>query len=151
MPDIKIIKKHANRRLYDTEARCNVTMSDIRQMLISGVNLKVVDGGSNEDITRSILLQIIVEREQTAMPMLSETVLVQLIQFYDNPMQEMMKEYLQKSVSTFIDQQQNYQEQFQQLLANSPVELVQDLMVQNMKTWEAASDVFSDKSDDESE
>jgi len=151
MPDIKIIKKHANRRLYDTEARCNVTMSDIRQMLISGVNLKVVDGGNNEDITRSILLQIIVEREQAGMPMLSEPVLVQLIQFYDNPMQEMMKEYLQKSVSTFIDQQQNYQKQFQQLLANSPVELVQDLMVQNLKTWEAASDVFTDKSDDESE
>ena len=151
MPDTKIIKKHANRRLYDTEARCNVTLSDIRHMVISGVNLQVVDGGSNEDITRSILLQIIVERELTGMPILSEPVLVQLIQFYDNPMQEMMKEYLQKSVSTFIAQQQNYQAQFQQLLSNSPVELVHEMMVQNLKTWEAASEMFTDTPDEDSE
>ena len=151
MPDIKIIKKHANRRLYDTEARRNVTLSNIRDMITSGVNLQVVDGGTNKDITRSILLQIIVEREMTGMPILSEPVLVQMIQFYDNPMQDMLKEYLQKSISTFMAQQQNYHSQLQQLLSSSPVEIMHETMVQNLKTWEAASDMFTDTSGDDPE
>ena len=149
MSGTKIIKKHANRRLYDTEARRNVTVDDIRHMIISGVDLQVVEGSSDEDITRSVLLQIIVERELAGMPLLSQPVLVQLIQSYDNPMSNMMKEYLQRSVSTFVTQQQHFQSQFQQLLSNSPVEIMHELMVQNMKTWEAASDIFTDPTSDD--
>jgi len=145
MSGTKIIKKHANRRLYDTEARRNVTLSDIRQMIIAGVDLKVVEGSSDEDITRSILLQIIVERELAGMPLLSQPVLVQLIQSYDNPLNTMMREYLQRSVDTFITQQQHYQSQLQQLLTSSPVEIMHEMMVQNLKSWEAASDLFTDK------
>jgi polyhydroxyalkanoate synthesis repressor PhaR len=151
MPDTKIIKKHANRRLYDTQARRNVTLSDIRQMITSGVDLQVIDGASNDDITRATLLQIIVEREMSGKPVLSEPVLVQLIQFYDNPMQEMMRDFLQRSVSTFISQQQNYQSQLQQLLSTSPIEVVHEMMLQNIKNWEAASDMFTNTSDEDSE
>jgi len=150
MSDIKIIKKHANRRLYDTEARRNVTLSDIRNMIVSGVAIQVIDGSNSEDITRSVLLQIIIERESTGLPILSEDVLVQLIQFYDNPLQGMMKDYLQKSVNTFITQQQHYHAQLQQLLSNSPVEVMHEMMVQNLKSWEAASESFSQSPDESS-
>lgn len=145
MSSVKIIKKHANRRLYDTEARRNVTLTDIRHMIVSGIELQVVEGSTNEDITRSILLQIILERELAEMPLLTQPVLVQLIQSYDNPMHQLLKEYLQRSVNTFVTQQQQYQAQFQQMLTSTPVEIMHEIMVQNLKTWEAASELFTDR------
>lgn len=146
MPDIRIIKKHANRRLYDVEARRTVTLNDIRDMITSGENLQVIDGGNNEDITHSVLLQIIVERETAGLPILSEPVLVQMIQFYENPMQDMLKEYLQRSISTFMEQQQQYHAQLQQLLSNLPVDIMHETMVQNMRAWEAASKLYTSSS-----
>jgi polyhydroxyalkanoate synthesis repressor PhaR len=134
----RIIKKYANRRLYDTEASKHVTLSNIRQMIIDGADIQIIEDTTGDDITRPLLLQIIVEQEQSGgQPILTELLLAQLIRFYGNPMQGMMAEYLQKSVSTFLNQQRTVQSQMQDLLSNTPLDTMRELTAQNLKTWES--------------
>jgi len=133
----RIIKKYANRRLYDTEASKHVTLSNIREMIVDGDDIQIIEDTSGDDITRPLLLQIIVEQEQSGgQPILTELLLAQLIRFYGNPMQGMMAEYLQKSVSTFVGQQRSVQSQMQDMLSNTPLDTMKELVSQNMKTWE---------------
>ncbi|MFK7891337.1 MAG: polyhydroxyalkanoate synthesis repressor PhaR [Granulosicoccus sp.] len=147
---IKIIKKYANRRLYDTEASKHVTLNDIRQMIVDGIEIQIVEDTSGDDITRPLLLQIIVEQEQkNGQPILTELLLAQLIRFYGNPMQGMMAEYLQKSVGTFLSQQSSVQKQMQTMLSNTPIDTMRDLMTQNMKTWENVFSAAAEKQKDD--
>ncbi|ASJ72606.1 polyhydroxyalkanoate synthesis repressor PhaR [Granulosicoccus antarcticus] len=137
MKAIRIIKKYANRRLYDTEASKHVTLKNIREMIVDGIDIQIVEDTSGEDITRALLLQIIVEQEQTGgQPILTELLLAQLIRFYGNPMQGMMAEYLQKSVGTFVSQQRTVQTQMQDMLSNTPIDTMRELVTKNMKSWE---------------
>lgn len=137
MNKTRIIKKYANRRLYDTEASKHVTLQNIRQMIVDGADVQIIEDTSGDDITRPLLLQIIVEQEQTGgQPILTELLLAQLIRFYGNPMQGMMAEYLQKSVDTFVNQQRTVQSQMQDMLSTTPLDTMRDLAAQNMKTWE---------------
>ena len=137
MNQTRVIKKYANRRLYDTVASKHVTLSDIRKMIVDGVDIQIIEDTSGDDITRPLLLQIIVEQEQNGgQPILTEVLLSQLIRFYGNPMQGMMAEYLQKSVGTFVKQQSTVQEQMQHMLSNTPIDTMRELMAQNMKTWD---------------
>lgn len=104
---------------------------------MEGADIQIIEDTSGEDITRPLLLQIIVEQEQNGgQPILTEVLLSQLIRFYGNPMQGMMADYLQKSVSTFVKQQSTVQEQMQNMLSSTPMETMRDLMAQNMKTWD---------------
>ena len=146
MTERRVIKKYANRRLYDTKASKHVTLADIRKLIVSGVDIQILDDTSGEDITRALLLQIIVEQEQSDTPLLPEVLLAQLIRFYGNPMQGMMGDYLQQSVGTFVAQQENIQSQMQNMLSNTPMDTMQELMKQNMSTWESmlGSSVASD-------
>ena len=151
----RVIKKYANRRLYDTVASKHVTLSDIRKMIVEGADIQIIEDTSGDDITRPLLLQIIVEQEQNGgQPILTEVLLAQLIRFYGNPMQGMMADYLQKSVSTFVKQQSTVQEQMQNMLSNTPIDTMRDLMAQNMKTWDVVlkgtrqSSEKEDKSED---
>lgn len=133
----RIIKKYANRRLYDTEASKHVTLSNIREMIVDGSDIQIIEDTTGDDITRPLLLQIIVEQEQSGgQPILTELLLAQLIRFYGNPMQGMMAEYLQKSVSTFVSQQRTVQNQMQDMLSNTPLDTMREMVTQNMKTWE---------------
>ncbi|NND91022.1 MAG: polyhydroxyalkanoate synthesis repressor PhaR [Granulosicoccus sp.] len=148
MKTTRIIKKYANRRLYDTEASKHVTLSDIRQMIVDGADIQIIEDTSGEDITRPLLLQIIVEQEQTGgQPILTELLLAQLIRFYGNPMQGMMAEYLQKSVSTFVKQQRSVQTQMQDMLSTTPLDTMRELVTQNMKTWETMFSVQPEHDD----
>lgn len=153
MKKTRIIKKYANRRLYDTEASKHVTLSNIREMIINGDDIQIIEDTSGDDITRPLLLQIIVEQEQNGgQPILTEMLLAQLIRFYGNPMQGMMAEYLQKSVSTFVSQQRSVQSQMQDMLSNTPLDTMKELVSNNMKTWETMfvphkDDVPTDKGD----
>jgi polyhydroxyalkanoate synthesis repressor PhaR len=142
----RAIKKYANRRLYDTKASKHVTLADIRKLIVSGVDIQILDDTSGEDITRALLLQIIVEQEQSDTPLLPELLLAQLIRFYGNPMQGMMGDYLQQSVGTFVAQQENIQSQMQNVLSNTPMDTMHELMKQNMSAWESmlVSSVASD-------
>ena len=118
----KIIKKYANRRLYDTESSKHVTLINIREMIVDGIDIQIVEDTTGNDITRALLLQIIVEQDQSGdQPILTELLLDHLIRFYGNPMQGMMAEYLQKSVSTFVTRQQSVQSRMQGMVTNNSI------------------------------
>lgn len=109
--DDRIIKKYPNRRLYDTQTSAYITLLDVKQLVLEQALFKVVDAKSGEDLTRSILLQIILEEEGGGMPMFSSPMLSQMIRFYGHAMQGMMGSYLEKNMQTFIDMQSAFAEQ----------------------------------------
>ena len=88
--EIRLIKKYPNRRLYDTATSSYITLADVKQLVLDQVVFKVIDAKSDEDLTRSILLQIILEEESAGAPMFTSDMLSQIIRFYGNAMQGMM-------------------------------------------------------------
>jgi polyhydroxyalkanoate synthesis repressor PhaR len=117
----RLIKKYPNRRLYDTQTSTYITLVDIKQLVIDQEEFQVVDAKSGDDLTRPILLQIILEEEQAGVPMFTSPVLAQIIRFYGNAMQGFMGSYLEKNVQAFIDIQQKLQEQSRALYDPSKV------------------------------
>jgi polyhydroxyalkanoate synthesis repressor PhaR len=112
----RLIKKYPNRRLYDTETSTYITLSDVKQLVLDQEEFKVMDAKSAEDLTRSILLQIILEEESGGLPMFSSTMLSQIIRFYGNAMQGMMGTYLEKNIQAFIDIQHKLTDQSKGLI-----------------------------------
>ncbi|WP_339939660.1 polyhydroxyalkanoate synthesis repressor PhaR [Undibacterium luofuense] len=98
-----LIKKYPNRRLYDTQTSSYITLADVKQFVLENDDFAVVDAKTGEDLTRSILLQIILEEEAGGSPMFSSAVLSQIIRFYGHAMQGMMGSYLEKNVQAFIE------------------------------------------------
>ncbi|MBN3727347.1 polyhydroxyalkanoate synthesis repressor PhaR [Burkholderia sp. Ac-20379] len=107
----RLIKKYPNRRLYDTETSTYITLTDVKQLVLDQEDFKVVDAKSSEDLTRSILLQIILEEESGGVPMFSSPMLSQIIRFYGHAMQGMMGTYLEKNIQAFIDIQNKLSDQ----------------------------------------
>ena len=101
----RIIKKYPNRRLYDTQTSSYITLADVKDMVMACENFAVVDAKTGDDLTRSILLQIILEEETGGVPMFSTQALAQIIRFYGHTMQGMMGNYLEKNIQSFIDLQ----------------------------------------------
>jgi polyhydroxyalkanoate synthesis repressor PhaR len=114
MSEERLIKKYANRRLYDASQSRHITLDDIRNLVIAGVRVKVIEDKTNEDITRLILLQVIADQEQFGRPILSTPLLEALIRFYGNPLQGFLSVYLEKSVETFMHQQELLQAQLKE-------------------------------------
>ena len=112
----RILKKYPNRRLYDTETSSYITLADVKQMVLGGREFIVRDAKTAEDLTRSILLQIILEEETGGVPMFSSQSLAQIIRFYGHAMQGMMGSYLEKNLQTFTDIQARLAEQSKGLL-----------------------------------
>ena len=111
-PQLRLIKKYPNRRLYDTKTSSYITLADVKVMVHKQEEFQVVDAKSGEDLTRSILLQIILEEESTGgLPMFSSDLLSQLIRFYGNAMQGVMGSYLEKNIKAFQDMQKALQDQ----------------------------------------
>ena len=109
--ETRLIKKYPNRRLYDTATSSYITLADVKQLVLDQVDFKVIDAKTEEDLTRSILLQIILEEEGAGAPMFSSQMLSQIIRFYGNSMQGMLGSYLEKNIQTFIEIQKKLQEQ----------------------------------------
>src|SRR3982750_4147254 len=107
----RILKKYPNRRLYDTETSSYITLADVKKMVLTGQPFVVRDAKSSDDLTRSILLQIILEEETGGVPMFSTQMLAQIIRFYGHAMQGMMGSYLEKNLQTFTDIQARFAEQ----------------------------------------
>jgi polyhydroxyalkanoate synthesis repressor PhaR len=99
----RILKKYPNRRLYDTRLSSYITLADVKAMVLTGEAFEVRDAKSGDDLTRSILLQIILEEESGGVPIFSTPMLSQLIRFYGHAMQGMMGSYLEKNLQTFTD------------------------------------------------
>ena len=107
----RLIKKYPNRRLYDTRTSTYITLTDVKELVLKHEEFRVVDAKTGEDLTRSILLQIILEEEAGGAPMFSSDILAQMIRFYGNAMQGMMGQYLENNVKAFSDMQKKLQEQ----------------------------------------
>jgi len=107
----RLIKKYPNRRLYDTQTSVYITLADVKQLVLASEDFKVIDAKSSEDLTRSILLQIILEEEAGGTPLFSSPMLAQIIRFYGHAMQGMMGTYLEKTMLAFVEIQNKMQEQ----------------------------------------
>jgi polyhydroxyalkanoate synthesis repressor PhaR len=123
----RLIRKYANRRLYDTTASRHVTLEDLRQV--------IVDDKSGEDLTRSVLLQIIAEQEQFGMPVLGSDLLEMIIRFYGSPMQAMLSRYLGEAFGSISRQQEAMQSEMAKAL-QAPFAPLTELTRQNMQLWE---------------
>ncbi|HNT37701.1 MAG TPA: polyhydroxyalkanoate synthesis repressor PhaR [Rubrivivax sp.] len=104
--DVRVLKKYPNRRLYDTRASSYITLADVKKMVMAAEDFEVRDAKTNEDITRSILLQIILEEESGGVPMFSTQTLAQIIRFYGHAMQGLMGGLLEHNLRAFADLQQ---------------------------------------------
>jgi polyhydroxyalkanoate synthesis repressor PhaR len=108
---IRLIKKFPNRRLYDTRTSAYITLCDVKELVLGHEEFQVLDAKTGEDLTRSILLQIILEEESGGMPMFTRDLLSHVIRFYGNAMQGMMGKYLESNIKAFSDMQGKLQEQ----------------------------------------
>ena len=111
----RLIKKYPNRRLYDTKTSSYITLADVKQMVLKNEDFQVLDAKSNEDLSRQILLQIILDEESGGMPMFSSDLLSQMIRSYGSAMQGFMGSYLEKNLEGFQQMQKALQEQSQKL------------------------------------
>ncbi|HET7203503.1 MAG TPA: polyhydroxyalkanoate synthesis repressor PhaR [Steroidobacteraceae bacterium] len=132
-PQERLIKKYANRRLYDASQSRHITLDDIRGLIVKGEKIKVVEDKTGTDITRHILLQVIAEQEQFGRPILSTTVLESIIRFYGNSMQGFLASFLEKSVETFLHQQENLQQQISKIVSSTPIATMADLTRSNLE------------------
>ena len=136
MADSRIIKKYPNRRLYDTEISSYITLEDVRQLVMDEEEFEVRDAKSGDDLTRSVLLQIISEHEERGQPMFTTKLLSQMIRFYGDSMQGFMGSYLERSLQIFMDQQHQFREQLGTLLGRTPWSMLNDLAERNMDMWQ---------------
>lgn len=126
---VRLIKKYPNRRLYDTRESAYITLVDVKQMVLNHEGFTIVDAKSGEDLTRSVLLQIILEEEAGGAPMFTADLLSQMIRFYGNAMQGVMGRYLEGNLRSFTEMQAQFKEQTRTLYGeNSPV--TQDMWTQ---------------------
>jgi|HubBroStandDraft_4_1064222.scaffolds.fasta_scaffold14816_2 polyhydroxyalkanoate synthesis repressor PhaR len=135
MPSERLIRKYSNRRLYDTGASRHVTLEDLRQLIIAGERIRVVDDKSGEDLTRAVLLQIISEQEQFGSPVLSPELLETIIRFYGRPMQAMLSRYLEQSFTMMLRQQEAMQSEMTKALQATPFAPFTELARKNMELW----------------
>ena len=108
---VRVLKKYPNRRLYDTQSSSYITLADVKQMVLDSQDFEVRDAKSGDDLTRSILLQIILEEESAGAPMFSTESLTQIIRFYGHAMQGVMGSYLEQNLQGFTDLQSKFAEQ----------------------------------------
>ncbi|MBI5257321.1 MAG: polyhydroxyalkanoate synthesis repressor PhaR [Burkholderiales bacterium] len=107
----RVLKKYPNRRLYDTRTSSYITLADVKRMVLDGDTFEVRDAKTGDDLTRSILLQIILEEETGGVPMFSTQTLAQIIRFYGHAMQGVMGSYLEKNMQAFAELQTRLAEQ----------------------------------------
>ncbi len=134
MTEVRVIKKYANRRLYDTDEAATLHWT-ISASSCGRRPFRVIDAGGGEDITRSILLQIIVEQEDKGQPILSTRLLEQIILYYGDTLQAFVGIYLEKSMDSFVSQQQVLQDQMEHMLKTAPSSVLKDMAERNLKLW----------------
>ena len=142
MAQLRTIKKYPNRRLYDTEISSYITLEEVRQLVVDNEEFEVRDAKSGEDLTRSVLLQIISEYEERGQPMFTTHLLSQIIRFYGDSLQGFMGSYLEKSLQIFLDQQQQFRSQLNSILGQTPWSMLNDLTERNMDLWKSLQQGF---------
>lgn len=134
------IKKYPNRRLYDTSKSEYINVDDILVMVQSHTDFQIVDSKTGEDQTKTILLQIISEQEvNEGRSLLTNTLLKQLIRFYNSDMQPYVRSYLEQSLAGLLEQQEAMQLMVNNLVKTNPANLFTKMMEENMKIWGTGS------------
>ena len=128
----RLIKKYPNRRLYDTRTSTYITLADVKELVLAHEVFQVVEAKSGDDLTRAILLQIILEEEAGGAPMFSSDLLSQMIRFYGNAMQGMMGGYIENNIKSFTEVQAKLKEQAKALYGEDTGDS-QDLWAQFLK------------------
>ena len=144
MSEPRVIKKYPNRRLYDTEISRYITLEEVRQLVLDNIEFRVVDKRSHEDITRSILLQVIAEQEQGGDPIFQTELLQHINRFYGDPLQSSISRYLELSMQLFIEKQQQFRDQIRQVVgtAQQPLHSLKDLAEMNVPIWRSIRKEF---------
>ena len=140
MQPARTIKKYPNRRLYDTEESRYITLSDVRSLVIGKIEFVVIDQKSGEDITRSILLQVITEQEQKGEAVMSQDFLSQVIRSYGKVVPSSAANYLEQSMKLFMTQQKNLRAQVMRVVGDDPFAAVADVAQKNIARWKALQD-----------
>lgn len=133
---MRILKKYPNRRLYDTSQSCFIALEDVRQLVLAGEPFEVHDSKTGEIITRLVLLQIIAEQEgENAGSLLTDEVLRQLIRFYGDSLHGLLREYLARSMSMFLEQQSSFHDQLRSMVSGHPLNVMSRIAEQNLDIW----------------
>lgn len=136
MTEKRVIKKYPNRRLYDTAESKYITLEDVRHLVLAGIPFCVLDKKSDEDITRNILLQIIIEQEEGGEPIFTTDVLTRLIGFYGDSVQGMASSFIERSVGLFTEQQQLFQQQVEEAVKGTPLAAMAEMTQRNWNLWQ---------------
>ena len=143
MIEPRVIKKYPNRRLYDTVESRYITLADIRRLVIDRIDFVVIDKKSQEDITRSILLQVIAEQEHTGEPLMSQDFLSQVIRSYGSAMQSFVGSYLEQSLRLLGSQQQQIRESMRGTPGADAFDSIATLTQHNLERWRSVQeDIF---------
>jgi polyhydroxyalkanoate synthesis repressor PhaR len=142
MSEPRIIKKYPNRRLYDTVESRYITLADVRRLVTDKVEFVVVDKKTQEDITRSILLQVIAEQEHEGDPMMSQDFLAQVIRAYGGAMQNLVGDYLEQSLKLFTAQQSQIRDRVRSMVGMDPMSSMTNLAQENFQRWRQMQDAF---------
>ena len=135
MAQVRTIKKYPNRRLYDTEISSYITLEEVRQLVLDNEEFEVRDAKTGDDLTRSVLLQIISEHEERGQPMFTTHLLSQIIRFYGDSLQGFMGSYLERSMQMFLEQQQQFRQQMSGLIGQAPWTMLNQLTERNLELW----------------
>ena len=143
MSEPRVIKKYPNRRLYDTVESRYITLADIRRLVMDKVDFVVIDKKSQEDITRSILLQVIAEQEHAGEPLMSQDFLSQVIRSYGGAMQGFVGSYLEQSLKLLSSQQQQIRDHMRGTMGADAFDSIASLTQKNLERWRAMQeDIF---------
>ena len=139
-------KKYPNRRLYDIEESRYVTVEDLRKIVLSGESISVVDSKTDKDLTRTVLMQIISEQEgEGHEPILTNRVLEQLVRFYGDPVQGVVSRYIEQSIMTFLEHQEQYRLRLNEFSTAEPLNLMRKALEQNMEFWNKLASSTTDR------
>lgn len=133
MSDPRVIKKYPNRRLYDTEESRYITLADVKELVVNEVAFVIIDKKTGDDITRSILLQVISEQEQQGEAIMSQDFLSEIIRSYGTAVPDFMKSYLEQSLKMFLQQQEFMRGQVKRVVGVDPLSAMTDMTQQNMR------------------
>lgn len=142
MSDARIIKKYPNRRLYDTAESRYITLAEVKDLVMQGIEFKVVDSQTEQDLTRSILLQIIMEQEAGGQPLFTSSMLARFIRFYGDAAQNTLTAFLDQGLDFFLAQQRTVNEQVKGMLGSNPVDFWLKMGQQNMSYWSQMEELY---------
>ncbi len=136
MTEERLIKKYPNRRLYDTTESAYVTLEQVRRMVLDEIPFKVIEQKSGTDITRTVLMQIIMEQESDGRPLFTIDILNNFIRNYDTDTQQQFTDFIAQSTSMFAEQQSVFAEQMNKTFKGTPIEAWAELGNSQMKAWQ---------------